>query len=114
LAEILGRVPVSSCRNNTADVKSKTNTAYIKEKPVILQEKILSAEEQNAITPDMALESLKQGKARFIMNDASAGQYTIKEIRSGSAILKEMADGGQIKIVDAYYDFNSWEVAFLK
>jgi carbonic anhydrase len=234
----------SSCRNNTTDVKSKPDTVFIKEQPVAIKEKVLSAEEQKALTPDMVLESLKQGNERFIKNDltardhsalvrdASAGQYpkavilscldsrvpvedifdkgigdlfvarvagnfvnvdilgsmeygckvagaklilvmgheycgaikaaidlvqmgnitqmltnikpaimesqnfqgkksskddgyvefvtknnvlhTIMEIRSGSAILRQMSDGGQIKIVGAYYDLNTGVVEFLK
>jgi carbonic anhydrase len=40
--------------------------------------------------------------------------HTIMAIRSRSAILREMADGGQIKIVGAYYDLNTGKVEFLK
>ena len=39
---------------------------------------------------------------------------TIRTIQSKSPVLKEMADKGQIKIVGAYYSFETGEVNFLK
>ena len=41
-------------------------------------------------------------------------RLSIDDIRSRSAILKEMEDAGEIKIVGALYDMNSGQVDFLK
>ena len=40
-------------------------------------------------------------------------KMTVDAIRSGSAILKEMEDNGEIKIVAAVYDINTGKVALL-
>jgi carbonic anhydrase len=80
-----------SCHNTPTDVKSKTDTVYIKEKPVVIKEKILTADEQKALTPDMVLESLKQGNERFIKNDLTA--------RDHSALVRDASAGQYPKAV---------------
>jgi carbonic anhydrase len=85
---------VSSC-NNTPDVKNERDTSVKTSSsdsittptPTPLREKVLTAEEQKALTPDMVIQSLKDGNQRFMNNnitardhsamvrDASAGQY---------------------------------------
>jgi carbonic anhydrase len=76
-----------SCRNNSSGPQSKTDTVFIKETPLARKEKILTAAEQQALTPEMVLESLVRGNERFrnndltardhsaLVRDASAGQY---------------------------------------
>ena len=41
-------------------------------------------------------------------------KHAIDEIKSGSPILKEMSDKGEIKIIGALYDLESGEVAFME
>ena len=83
-------VVIPSCQNSTenkSSVKSEnnSNTALAVQKPLI--EKVMTAEEQQALTPDMVIESLKEGNKRYVDNDltprdlpamvrnASQGQY---------------------------------------
>ena len=50
------------------DTDTKTN--------VPLVEKVLTAEEQAALTPDIVLQSLKDGNKRFINNQITARDYS--------------------------------------
>jgi carbonic anhydrase len=84
---ILGSSCQSTNNNNsmkdTSVTTSSDSTAVVKP----LREKVLTAEEQKALTPDMVIQSLKDGNQRFMNNnitardhsamvrDASAGQY---------------------------------------
>ncbi len=45
---------------------------------------VLTAEEQKALTPDMVLESLKEGNKRFVNNDITARDHTA-QVRLASA-----------------------------
>ena len=65
-----------SCHQNVSDKSAKADTVYIKEAPLARKEKILTAEEQNALTPDMVLESLKRGNERFRSNDLTARDHS--------------------------------------
>ncbi len=58
-------------------------------KPLI--EKVLSAEEQKALTPDMVIEALKEGNRRFVSNDLTA--------RDHSALVRDAASGQYPKAV---------------
>jgi len=58
-------------------------------KPLI--EKVLSAEEQKALTPDMVIEALKEGNKRFVANDLTA--------RDHSALVRDAAAGQYPKAV---------------
>ena len=51
--------------------------------PVARVEKVLSAEEQKALTPDIVLESLKAGNERFLNNDFTARDHS-KLVRDAS------------------------------
>ena len=71
---------ISSCNKQSPDNREVTT------KPA-LKEKVLTAEEQKALTPDMVIESLKAGNRRYmnsnlterdhsaLVRDAAAGQY---------------------------------------
>lgn len=54
-------------------------------KPRPLIEKVLTLEEQQALTPDMVIQSLKDGNRRFVNNDLTA--------RDHSAMVREAAVG---------------------
>lgn len=42
----------------------------------LLREKVLTAEEQNALTPDAIIESLKEGNKRYVINDLTARDHS--------------------------------------
>jgi carbonic anhydrase len=80
-----------SCQQNSS-AGVKTDTVYIKEKqPVPLKEKTLTAAEQQALTPDMVIQSLKDGNKRFMMNDLTA--------RDHSALVRDATAGQYPKAV---------------
>jgi len=63
---------LSSCQNSSGDgtiqvQKVDSVPPVTLKKP--LREKVLTAEEQNALTPDMVIQSLKQGNIRYMNND---------------------------------------------
>lgn len=78
-----------SCKNQTTgeEKKSSDTTAKSNTTATPLREKVLTAEEQSALTPDMVIQSLKDGNSRFVMStltsrdhssmvrNASTGQY---------------------------------------
>jgi len=71
----------------TSPVVVRKDTVYINQKgPVPLKEKTLTAAEQSALTPDMVIQSLKEGNRRFMNNDLTA--------RDHSALVRN-ASGGQ-------------------
>mgnify|MGYP003583430426 CR=1 FL=1 len=69
-----------SCKEKTA----KTDTAQLENgavsKPLanqpVLREKVLSAAEQNALTPDLVITTLKDGNKRFINNDLTLRDHS--------------------------------------
>ena len=76
-----------ACQTGSGPVSVKTDTVYINQKsPVPLKEKTLTADEQKALTPDMVIQSLKEGNRRFMNNDLTA--------RDHSALVRN-ASGGQ-------------------
>lgn len=84
-----------SCRNSTEN-KDKTVSAIDSalEKPVMpkpLREKVLTAEEQKALTPDMVIKNLTDGNKRFMSNDLTA--------RDHSAMVREASVGQYPKAV---------------
>jgi len=69
----------SSCQNSTENkntVKSENDsiTSSTLQKP--LREKVLTAEEQQALTPDMVIQSLKEGNGRYVNNDLTARDHS--------------------------------------
>src|SRR5438552_3081970 len=81
----------SACKNSVSNSSMKDTSINQSSASATtaapLREKVLTAEEQKALTPDMVIQSLKEGNARFMNNnvtardhsamvrDASAGQY---------------------------------------
>ena len=78
---------LNSCQDTNGDEMTKETTA----KPVALIEKVLSAEEQKALTPEMIIESLKDGNKRFMNNSVTA--------RDHSAMVRNAAPGQYPKAV---------------
>ena len=80
-----------SCQQNST-VPVKPDTVYINQKQLVpLKEKTLTAAEQQALTPDMVILSLKDGNKRFMMNDLTA--------RDHSALVRDATAGQYPKAV---------------
>jgi len=78
---LLFPVMLVACQQQTQDapqVKEK-----LKREIVPLVEKVLSPEERSKLTPDMVLESLKEGNERFINNDLTARDHS-KQVREAA------------------------------
>lgn len=71
---------LQACKNKDVD-KVDTTLITITNPPV---EKVLTADEQAALTPDMVVQSLKEGNRRFVTNDITARNHTAL-VRSASA-----------------------------
>ena len=69
---------LSACATHKNSVTIPSHT------PVARVEKVLSAEEQKALTPELVLESLKAGNDRFLNNDFTARDHS-KMVRDASA-----------------------------
>ncbi len=85
---------VSSCQNSTEKESKSTSendsiTLSAIQKP--LREKVLTAEEQQALTPDMVIQSLKEGNKRYVNNDLTA--------RDHSAMVRNASQGQYPKAV---------------
>ncbi len=77
-----------SCQSADSDKSAKTETAVVSETPALpapLKEKVLTAEEQAALTPDMVIQNLKDGNKRFMSNDLTS--------RDHSAMVRNAAKG---------------------
>jgi carbonic anhydrase len=85
----------SSCKNNATENKVKDSTANNSTSsqtiPAPLREKVLTAEEQKALTPDMVIQSLKDGNRRFMNNEVTA--------RDHSAMVRDASKGQYPKAV---------------
>ncbi len=71
---------LSSCQNSGGDkpaaaIVTDSATANTAIKP--LREKVLTAEEQKALTPDMVIQSLKEGNTRYMHNDLTARDHSM-------------------------------------
>ncbi len=75
----------SSCHTNTGttqkDVLIKTDSVA----QVTIRNKVITADEQKALTPDMVLQRLKEGNQRFLANDVTQ--------RDHSALVRDAASG---------------------
>ena len=70
---------IISCQNTTQpkeEARAARDTITPAPKIVPLREKVLTAEEQKALTPDMVIQSLKDGNARFVRNDLTARDHS--------------------------------------
>jgi carbonic anhydrase len=77
-----------SCQSADSDKPAETTTAVVTETvalPTPLKEKVLTAEEQSALTPDMVIQNLKEGNKRFMSNDLTS--------RDHSAMVRNAAKG---------------------
>lgn len=74
LGLLIAGFAISSCVNLEPDKKSETT----EEQPIItpLVERVLTADEQASLTPDMVIQSLKEGNERFLRNDLTARDHT--------------------------------------
>jgi carbonic anhydrase len=74
-----------SCQHPLDSGLIKTDTVYINQKSAApLKEKTLTAAEQKALTPDMVIQSLKDGNRRFMNNDLTARDHSAL-VRNASA-----------------------------
>src|SRR3954465_6784050 len=73
--------------NSSADNKSDTASG----KMIPLRDKVLTAEEQKALTPDMVIQSLVEGNKSFVSSDLTA--------RDHSAMVRNAAKGQYPKAV---------------
>ena len=73
-----------SCKNEAQKEQTiKQQTEIKQEKVVGLVEKVLTQEEQDALTPDMVIQSFKEGNGRFMRNDLTARDHS-KQIRKST------------------------------
>jgi carbonic anhydrase len=84
---------ISSCQPQATGKEDKVDSTAVKPQsmPVPLKEKVLTAEEQKALTPDIVIQSLKDGNNRFMKNDLTA--------RDHSALVRDAAAGQYPKAV---------------
>jgi carbonic anhydrase len=73
-------VALQACKNTEADKKETTLITITN--PTV--EKVLNAQEQAALTPDMIIQSLKAGNRRFVTNDITARNHSLM-VRNASA-----------------------------
>jgi len=67
-------VIISSCKQPVEEVKKEVQTE--KQEIVGVVENVLTKEEQDALTPDMVIQSFKEGNERFIRNDLTARDHS--------------------------------------
>ena len=92
IATVLFLIAVTSC-NKTADQNTQNSVKKdsVSKTTVPLVEKVLTAEQQAALTPDVVLQSLKDGNKRFMNNQITA--------RDHSAMVRNSANGQYPKAV---------------
>ena len=81
-------VLIVSCNNHTSEqkptpVQTRPDSAAPR---IAVRDKVITAEEQKALTPDLVLQRLKEGNQRFLANDVTQ--------RDHSALVRD-AKGGQ-------------------
>lgn len=78
-----------SCQNQNKEVKEADAVSDIKQIP--LKEKVLTAEEQKALTPDLVIQRLKEGNKRFMSDNLT--------LRDHSALVRDATQGQYPKAV---------------
>lgn len=73
-----------SCQNKESK-EVKTAETDVNEKQIPLKEKVLTAEEQKALTPDFVIKRLKEGNKSFMNNDLT--------LRDHSALVRDASEG---------------------
>lgn len=79
------------CQNKVSKEIEKNDTKEAVSKLVPLKEKVLTAEEQKALTPDYVIQSLKDGNRRYMKNDLT--------LRDHSALVRDASQGQYPKAV---------------
>ena len=75
-----------SCKNETSkDQATSQSTEVQQEKVVGLVQEVLTKEEQEALTPNMVIQSLKEGNERFMRNDLTARDHSEQVRKSTNA-----------------------------
>ncbi len=80
-----------SCNKTTQNTQTTVKNDTISKSAAPLVEKVLTAEQQAALTPDVVLQSLKDGNKRFMNNQITA--------RDHSAMVRNSANGQYPKAV---------------
>ena len=80
-----------SCNKTTQNTQTTVKNDTISKSAAPLVEKVLTAEQQAALTPDVVLQSLKDGNKRFMNNQITARDY--------SAMVRNSANGQYPKAV---------------
>jgi len=79
------------CQNKVSKEIEKNDTKEAVSKLVPLKERVLTAEEQKALTPDYVIQSLKEGNKRYMKNDLT--------LRDHSALVRDASQGQYPKAV---------------
>ncbi|MBK6539204.1 MAG: hypothetical protein IPG09_16055 [Ignavibacteria bacterium] len=132
-----------SCNKTTQNTQTTVKNDTISKSAAPLVEKVLTAEQQAALTPDVVLQSLKDGNKRFMNNQITARDHSamvrnsaiektskdknyvdevgrnnvlnaIEMIKTKSPVLEEMLAKKEIRIVGGYYDMTTGEVKFME
>lgn len=86
---IIALIPVFflavSCEKKSTKEVPENETAEKVSKLVPLKEKVLTAEQQKALTPDLVIQSLKDGNKRYMNNDLT--------LRDHSALVRDATEG---------------------
>jgi carbonic anhydrase len=76
---------ITSCKKNEASEPKVATVTEITATPTPIKDKVLTAEEQKALTPDQVIESLKEGNKAFMANDLTD--------RDHSAMVRDASKG---------------------
>lgn len=77
----------AACTNgNQQEQQNETNQSEQRQEQIVgLVEDVLTKEEQDALTPDMVIQSLKEGNERFMLNDLTARDHSAQVRKSVQA-----------------------------
>lgn len=82
---IIASVAIMACNNSQKmETTSSTETTEEETATAPLVEKVLSKEEQDALTPDEVINALQEGNTRFINNDITARDHS-KQVRNSTS-----------------------------
>ena len=81
-AVFLAGIIFTSCTNTNQQNSQQASSDQNTEKVVGLVEKVLTKAEQDALSPDMVIQSLKEGNERFVRNDLTARDHSAQVRKS--------------------------------
>ena len=84
-------VVITSCEKKESKEIDKNAETELNVKQVPLKEKVLTAQEQKALTPDIVIQRLKEGNKRFMSNNLT--------LRDHSALVRDATQGQYPKAV---------------